>query len=261
MGNTLAYWGTIDNNREDPSAVRFGATGWAGGASAGIQRRRGVALHGVAWHVFPLAEWGRPGAHCAGPFAIWWFPAADARSVPNGSDSFRTVLSLMFEPLRDGLRGVSARLDPDERRRITHTMREALVHARLGVEALGNAVTETAARLAAERTELETVRRRQGLAAQINDEETVAIAERFALLHEERVAMLESKQMVQQQEHVMAEREYASMAAELRDLMAGVTPGQAPDAPGAEERPRRTRAEKEADADDRLAALKRRMGK
>ncbi|MDQ8158615.1 MAG: hypothetical protein P3B76_02460 [Gemmatimonadota bacterium] len=169
----------------------------------------------------------------------------------------------MFEPLRDGLRGISARLDPDERRRITHTMREALVHARLGVESLARAVAETAARLAAERTELETVRRRQGLAAQINDEDTVAIAERFALLHEERVVMLESKQMVQQQEHAMAEREYASMAAELRDLMAGVTPGPASDAGGDTPEParRRTRAEKEADADDRLAALKRRMGK
>ena len=169
----------------------------------------------------------------------------------------------MFEPLRDGLRGVSARLDPDERRRMTHAMREALVHARLGVEALGRAVAETVARLAAERDELATVRRRQGLAAQIDDQETVAIAERFARQHEERVAMLETKHMVQQQEHAMAEREYASMTAELRDLMDGVTPGQTPDTSSIpEELPRRrTRAEKEADADERLAELKRRMGK
>ena len=39
----------------------------------------------------------------------------------------------MFEPLRDALRGLSMRLDPDERRAATHAMRDALVHARVGL--------------------------------------------------------------------------------------------------------------------------------
>jgi hypothetical protein len=197
----------------------------------------------------------------------------------------------MFEPLRDALRGFSARLDPDERRTSMHAMRDALVHAKLGLNDLRAALATTAARLATERTELETVRRRQGYAEQANELETVAIAEKFALQHQERVLMLETKQMVQQHELSIAEREYEAMSAELRMIMAGVAPGVAPgvaahppggpdpepDAPLPDDGPadadpdadpdalrppaRRTRAEREADAEQRLAALKRRMGK
>jgi hypothetical protein len=138
----------------------------------------------------------------------------------------------------------------------------------------------TESRLAAERAELDTVRRRQGLAAQINDAETVAIAERFAAQHAERVAMLESKLMVQQQEITMVEREYEEMSSQLRLAMAGVAPGGAsadtaarrevdallndepsPESSSSAPPTRRTRAEKEADAESRLADLKRRMGK
>jgi hypothetical protein len=218
----------------------------------------------------------------------------------------------MFEPLRDALRGFSSRLDPDERRSMTQAMRDALVHAKLGLNDLRASLATTNARLAAERTELDTVRRRQGLAAQIGDQETVAIAERFAVQHQERVAMLETKQMVQQQELSLAERDYEDMSAELRLILSGVAPGARSTASAAKESTvaedriaepaldhagpagvddqldepsadptadpmadpmadpladpygsptRRTRAEREADAEDRLAALKRRMGK
>lgn len=209
----------------------------------------------------------------------------------------------MFEPLRDALRGLSTRLDPDERRTMTQAMRDALVHAKLGLNDLRALLATTNTRLAAERAELETVRRRQGLAAQINDEETVAIAERFASQHQERVLMLETKQMVQQQELSLAERDYEEMSVELRLIKSGVAPGVRSKEPGTafgaaaaaesvrsdglpadldlEEKTaagvdgvlddpladplvyprRRTRAERDADAEQRLAALKRRMGK
>ncbi|QJR36028.1 hypothetical protein [Gemmatimonas groenlandica] len=214
----------------------------------------------------------------------------------------------MFEPLRDALRGFSTRLDPDERRTATQAMRDALVHAKLGLNDLRASLASTNARLASERAELETVRRRQGLAAQIHDEETVAIAERFAVQHQERVAMLETKQMVQQHELSLAERDYEEMAGELRMILSGVAPGarsnttaarepmapddmsagtsfehggaadidselddpmldpisdsmSATDADPTNAPTRRTRAEREADAEQRLAALKRRMGK
>ncbi|PHX64618.1 MAG: hypothetical protein CK550_08985 [Gemmatimonadetes bacterium] len=169
----------------------------------------------------------------------------------------------MFEPLRDALRGFSTRLDPLERRAMTQSMRDALVHAKLGLNDVRASLATTSARLASERAELETVRRRQGLAAQIDDQETVAIAERFAVQHQERVAMLESKQMVQQHELSLAEREYEDMSAELRLILSGVAPGArttastATDATGSAD----VRADREADADQRLAALKRRMGK
>ena len=211
----------------------------------------------------------------------------------------------MFEPLRDALRGLSTRLDPDERRTMTQAMRDALVHAKLGLNDLRALLATTNTRLAAERAELETVRRRQGLAAQINDEETVAIAERFASQHQERVLMLETKQMVQQQELSLAERDYEEMSVELRLIKSGVAPGARSKQPGTafgaaaasvrsdglpadldlEDKTaagvnsvlddpladpltesvasptRRTRVEREADAEQRLAALKRRMGK
>ena len=173
----------------------------------------------------------------------------------------------MFEPLRDALRGFSTRLDPDERRSMTQAMRDALVHAKLGLHDLRASLATTTARLAAERAELETVRRRQGLAAQIDDQETVAIAERFAVQHQERVAMLETKEMVQQQELSLAERDYEDMSTELRLILSGVAPGErttaSTTASAAEDPtvPGHTRAEREADAEQRLADLKRRMGK
>ena len=173
----------------------------------------------------------------------------------------------MFEPLRDALRGLSTRLDPDERRLMTQAMRDALVHAKLGLHDLRASLATTDVRLAAERAELETVRRRQGLAAQIGDQETVAVAERFAVQHQERVAMLETKQMVQQQELSLAERDYDDMSAELRLILSGVAPGThttaSTTASTAQTPPvsADTRADREADAEQRLAALKRRMGK
>lgn len=208
----------------------------------------------------------------------------------------------MFEPLRDALRGFSTRLDSDERRTMAQAMRDALVHAKLGLNDLRASLATTNTRLATERAELDTVRRRLGLAAQVNDKETVAIAERFAAQHQERVAMLETKQMVQQQELSLAARDYDEMTAELRQIMSGVAPGARSGASGAEtagatkqrldeadpdlvvddvptiasggddalddplsdlsEAPaRRTRAERELNAEQRLAELKRRMGK
>jgi hypothetical protein len=195
----------------------------------------------------------------------------------------------MFDEFRDALRAFSTRLDPDERRRVSLGMREALVHAKLGIRDLQAALTNTEARLTAESAELDTVRRRQGYAADIGDTETVAIAERFAQQHAERVAMLEQKRMVQQHELMMSEREYESMRLELRRALSGVAPGS--DGAGVREAalgdvdsllrddlsgldpladvvagetpapPRRTRAEREADADARLADLKRKLGR
>jgi hypothetical protein len=193
------------------------------------------------------------------------------------------VLFRMFDQLRDSLRTLSGRLAPEERRRVVSTMREALVLAKVSLRDLRDARASTEARLATERESLATVRRRQGLAAGIGDTETVAIAEKFAVQHGERIAMLETKLMAQQQELTVADRELDDMASQLRMAMAGVdTTAGGPDgaaqrevddllndAAGGGQDPlerdsapaRRSRAEREADAEDRLAALKRRMGK
>lgn len=185
----------------------------------------------------------------------------------------------MFEHLRDSIRVLSGRLAPDERRRVVSGMRDAMVHAKMATSDMRDGVRATESRLAAERAELETVRRRQGLAAGIGDDETVAIAERFAAQHAERIAMLETKLMGQQQELTIAERELDEMSATMRSALSGIAPdasspeaaarrevdalfddglsaGVAPDAP-----PRRSRAEREASAEEKLAELKRRLGK
>lgn len=128
----------------------------------------------------------------------------------------------MLDELRDALGAFSSRLNPDERRRATHGMRDALVHAKLALRDLAAAKAATEARLQAERTELETVRRRMGYAVEIGDTETVAIAERFAAQHAERVAMLETKLMAQEQELTVTERDYEAMSVELRRVMSGL---------------------------------------
>ena len=75
--------------------------------------------------------------------------------------------------------------------------------------------------------------------------------------------MLETKQMVQQHELSLAEREYEDMSAELRLILSGVAPGARTTASTATEATESAdvRVDREADADQRLAALKRRMGK
>ncbi len=192
----------------------------------------------------------------------------------------------MFDDIRESLRNLSGRLDPDERRRMTAGMRDALIHARLGIKDLQSALSATDARLVAEQKELDTVRRRQGYAADIGDNETVEIAEKFAQQHAERVAVLESKRMSQQQELDLAEREYESMSGELKRIMSGMAPqastpeseaqrevdallsddpieaarASAESRSRLDEPMRRSRAEKEADADARLAEMKRRLG-
>ena len=194
----------------------------------------------------------------------------------------------MFDQLRDAMRGFSERSGPDERRRAAQAMKEALVHAKMGVQDLRTAMAVTERRVAQERDELATVERRLGLAAQINDQETVTIAERFRAQHAERLGVLETKLMSQQQELKLMERDLEEMTVQLRRAMSGlpINPnatterdamddveraisGDLHDGSGVSgfgmdeelKSPRPTRAEKEAAAEDRLAALKRRMGK
>jgi len=169
-----------------------------------------------------------------------------------------------------------------ERRGVLAEMRDSLVRARLAIDDLRTGAENTRKRLDAERQELETLRRRKVLAEQIGDAETVAVATRFEAHHAERVALLERKLEVEDGELALVQREVEEMTAQYKAASAGVGsglraggPGAAPprDADlglddrgaglsqeiGALDRERR-RAASEADADARLAELKRRMG-
>jgi|SRR5688500_9889870 len=183
----------------------------------------------------------------------------------------------MFEQFREALRALrTGGVHPSERRPMISHMRDTLVQARVGLGDLRIALATTRARLETERRELETVRRRKGLAAGISDAETVTIAERYETQHAQRVTVLEQKLAAQEAELSMAEQEVEEMTKELKLAAAGVdgvaSVAPAPDVAADPEAERlqqeldslaraRRRAATEAEADEKLAALKRRMEK
>ena len=185
----------------------------------------------------------------------------------------------MFDDVREALRDLlHGNSTPDERRAAVSAMKETLVLARMGLDDLRKSIEVTRVRLTAERRELETMVRRKTLAAGINDAETLALAERYERQHAEKVTVLERKLESQEAELALTEREVQEMGAELKAAAAGVGSGlgatpatdSSLDPGGDAERLRseldamarsRHRSATEADADERLAALKRRMGK
>jgi len=190
----------------------------------------------------------------------------------------------MFDSFRQTLRDLMDRATPPEERRAgLARMKQTLVTARMGLDDLRAGLATTRARLEAERRELETVRRRKGLAAGIADTETVALAEKYERHHAERAEVYARKLEAQEAELAIVEREVAEMAAELKGAMLGTAmPGSTSGADAraaaaaAEEAAgddtgiadeldalgrARARSERDADAERRLAELKRRMGK
>jgi len=152
-------------------------------------------------------------------------------------------------------------------------MRETLVQARVGLGEMRQGVEETRIALAAKERELETVRRRKAQAAAIEDAETVRVAERYEQELVSRIEVMTRKLGVQGDELALGEREVSEMTAELRKAIGAVPP-----VPGVAADPladadsaaldelsslerSRARAARDAHADERLAELKRRMGK
>lgn len=206
-------------------------------------------------------------------------------------------IDTMFEQLRTRFRSVlDGASSPADRRAAVAEMKDTLVRARLGVEDLRAGVDAARGRVREAQQELETIRRRRGLAEGIGDHETVAVAERFERLQAERVQVLEQKAAAQERELALLEQEVQEMGAELRRAATGVpgaVPGAAPASAhvggvGSEGGPRdaaeraaqaeidallgdsgeqdaasrqRARDAREAAADARLAELKRRMGR
>ncbi len=123
----------------------------------------------------------------------------------------------MFERLRDALRAaLDAATPPGDLRDLARQMREAVVEAKVAVQELRGALSRTDAELAVERQRLADAERRGRLAAEIQDQETVAVAERFAVKHRERLAVLERKVAAQRDELALAERDLAEMQTQLR---------------------------------------------
>src|SRR2546422_1931214 len=94
-------------------------------------------------------------------------------------------------------------------------MREAVVEAKLAVEDTRAALARAERDLADERRRLADAERRGRLAAEIQDGETVEVAQRFAAKHHERVGVLEHKRAALAEERALYERELAEMQAQL----------------------------------------------
>jgi hypothetical protein len=95
-------------------------------------------------------------------------------------------------------------------------MREAVVEAKVAVQEMREALGRTEGELTLERQRLADAERRGRLATEIQDQETVAVAERFAVKHRERVGVLERKLAAQREEVALAERDLVEMQAQLR---------------------------------------------
>lgn len=129
----------------------------------------------------------------------------------------------MFERLRDALRAaLDAATPPGNLRDLARQMREAVVDAKVAVGEIRGAVMRTEVELAAERQRLADAERRGRLAAEIQDQETVQVAERFAAKHRERAGVLERKLSAQREELALAERELGEMQGQLTSADRGV---------------------------------------
>jgi hypothetical protein len=186
----------------------------------------------------------------------------------------------MFEDIRQALRDLlSGGIPPNERRAVLADMRETLVRARMGLDDLRRGCEETRKRLTQELREHETAERRRALALEIGDNETAAIAAKYAAHHGERAALLGRKLETQEAELVLVEAEVTEMTAQLKAAVAGAGAGLRDTGPSPEPlgtdtgtddaalraeldsmQRAQNRAAREAAAEARLAELKRRMG-
>lgn len=153
-------------------------------------------------------------------------------------------------------------------------MRDAVVEAKVAVQEMREALTRTDGELKLERQRLADAERRGRLASEIQDQETVTVAERFAVKHRERVAVLERKLAAQQEEVALAERELGDMQGQLKSATQGrpATEGDrstdrawrelgAHDLKDELLKGDIDRAAREATADQQLEALKKKMRK
>ncbi len=188
----------------------------------------------------------------------------------------------MFERLRDALRSaLDAATPPGDLRDLARQMREAVIEARVAVQETREAVARTERELAQERQRLADAERRGRLAAEIQDHETTAVAQRFAAKHRERVGVLEKKLAAEQDELALYGRELQEMQVQLaraerdrplseaeraaerawRDLQAAG--GTRPDVDPKDEllKSQLDRAAREAAADRQLRELKKKLKK
>jgi len=118
--------------------------------------------------------------------------------------------------LRDAFRAALDAASTPDLRSLARQMREAVVDAKVAVAEVREAVVRTERELTLERQRLADAERRGRLAGEIQDAETVAVADRFAAKHRERLGVLERKLVNQKEEMALAQRELDDMQAQLK---------------------------------------------
>ena len=152
-------------------------------------------------------------------------------------------------------------------------LKDALVELKVAIGQSRDARVKAERELEAERLRLADAERRGGLAAQIDDAETVRVAAEFTAKHRERVELLERKLAVIRDELAYAEREYESLSGQYRSARLGTdTPSPSPGPASAELDPEldrdldrlsseASRAARDAAVRAQLEHLKRKLGK
>ena len=123
----------------------------------------------------------------------------------------------MFEGLKARMeRFFADATPPADRRAQAGALRSAIIEAKVAVGTMRDALAASELQLDVERRQAADAERRDKLAGDIGDLETVAVAEKFATRHRERLAMVERRIAVQREELMLAERELAEMTGSLR---------------------------------------------
>jgi len=205
-----AIWGQRAVRQLDPARA---------GVTFPCDARLRVRLHKVqrAIHA-PRADRGprpqRPACPKCGSRAVQ--PVFSPFFAKNGPQEL-TEATPLFERLRDAFpRGPGRR---DRRRETSATWRGKCVKrswSEGGRTGMREALVRTEGEVTLERQRLADAERRGRLAGEIQDQETWAVAERFAAKHRERVGVLERKLAAQREEVVLAERESREMQGQLR---------------------------------------------
>ena len=183
----------------------------------------------------------------------------------------------MFDGLKARLERLLRERGGADPRAYAAGLRDALVEARFGLTEMRRALAAAETELQSERKQLADAERRGKLAAAVPDPETVAVAERFAARHRERIMVLERKVVVQRDELQLAEREVEEMTVQWRTASRGSGASSASidaawrdlEAAGATRTPEAPdriaadldRKKREEAVEAQLAYLKRKMGK
>ena len=181
----------------------------------------------------------------------------------------------MFERLKEAINAaLDAATGPPDSREMLSKMRDAVIEARAALEGMKQGITKTEQRLAVERKQLSDEERRGQMAAKIGDQETVDVAEVFTAKHRERVEVLQDKLEAQRAELALAERELEEMKGKLKEAAGSshadaawreieAAGGVRPETDVGDEllRSNLDRAAREAEAEARLDALKKKMGR